>query len=179
MYIWRLAWLEQGLKVTEVMTQMGSVIGHRLCSAIQSAEPRDNWDGSHWASARAVPFARAWSEAEPSRLRGPPVAVSFANGKGSAYLRSWKFPGAFRQGSSLTTGERLHRLMPGVEVLETCRYSRPRYWLLTRAASNSSPFCQPMRCEKLAASQPSAKPKRAIAESPVKSISGRYSSLGW
>lgn len=54
-----------------------------------------------------------------------------------------------------------------------------RYSLLIRAASNSSPFCQPMRRGELAASQPRAKPKRAMAASPMKSISGWYSSLGW
>lgn len=40
------------------------------------------------------------------------------------------------------------------------------------AASNSSPLCQPINLGKLAASQPSAKPNRAIAESATKSISG-------
>lgn len=52
-------------------------------------------------------------------------------------------------------------------------------WLLMRAPSNSSPFCQPINLGRLAASHPRAKPKRAIAESPTKSISGWYSSLGW
>jgi hypothetical protein len=46
----------------------------------------------------AMPFAGAWSDGEPSRLRGPPVAVSFAKGKASACLRGGKFPGAFREG---------------------------------------------------------------------------------
>jgi hypothetical protein len=51
--------------------------------------------------------------------------------------------------------------------------------LFTRAASNSSPICQPTSFGRLAASHPSANPKRAIAASPVKSMSGWYSSLGW
>jgi hypothetical protein len=53
------------------------------------------------------------------------------------------------------------------------------YWLLARAASNSSPRCHPISLGRLAASQPKANPKRAMAELPTKSISGWYSSLGW
>src|ERR1700693_4529709 len=53
------------------------------------------------------------------------------------------------------------------------------YWLFARASSNSSPFCHPTSLGRLAASHPSANPNRAIAESPTKSISGWYSSLGW
>ncbi len=49
---------------------------------------------------------------------------------------------------------------------------RTFYWLFIPAASNSSPFCQPIRREELAASHPSANPKRAIAASPTKFISG-------
>jgi hypothetical protein len=48
-----------------------------------------------------------------------------------------------------------------------------------RAASNSSPGTQPASFGDTAALSPSAKPKRAMAASPVKSISGLYSSLGW
>jgi hypothetical protein len=54
-----------------------------------------------------------------------------------------------------------------------------RYWFFNRAASNSSPFFHSTRLGALAASHPKANPKRATAESPVKSISGWYSSLGW
>lgn len=58
-------------------------------------------------------------------------------------------------------------------------FTHPYFALLTLAASNSSPFCQPTSFGMDAASHPKAKPKRAMAASPVKSISGRYSSLGW
>jgi hypothetical protein len=54
-----------------------------------------------------------------------------------------------------------------------------RYWFRNRAASNSSPFFHSTRLGALAASHPRANPNRATAESPVKSISGWYSSLGW
>jgi len=54
-----------------------------------------------------------------------------------------------------------------------------RYWFFNRAASNSSPFFHSTRWGALAASHPRANPNRATAESPVKSISGWYSSLGW
>jgi hypothetical protein len=54
-----------------------------------------------------------------------------------------------------------------------------RYWFFNRAASNSSPFFHSTRLGALAASHPRANPNRATAESPVKSISGWYSSLGW
>jgi hypothetical protein len=54
-----------------------------------------------------------------------------------------------------------------------------RYWLFNRAASNSSPFFHSTRLGALAAAHPRANPNRATAESPVKSISGWYSSLGW
>lgn len=53
------------------------------------------------------------------------------------------------------------------------------YWFFNRAASNSSPFFHSTRLGALAASHPRANPNRATAESPVKSISGWYSSLGW
>jgi len=62
-------------------------------------------------------------------------------------------------------GEWAQSPLPSWAVLAYC-------WLLIRAASNSSPFSQPMSLGKLAASQPSANPKRAMAESPTKSISG-------
>ena len=65
------------------------------------------------------------------------------------------------------------------ECLSGCALSTDYCWLFARAASNSSPFCQPIRLGRLAASHPRANPNRAIAESPTKSISGRYSSLGW
>jgi hypothetical protein len=54
-------------------------------------------------------------------------------------------------------------------------YSEP----FNRAASNSSPFCQPTSCGCTAACHPSRNPNRAMVPSPVKSISGWYSSLGW
>src|SRR5579864_5851669 len=60
-----------------------------------------------------------------------------------------------------------------------CQRANAYCWLFIRAASNSSPFCHPISLVMLAASHPRAKPKRAMAESPVKSISGWYSSLGW
>src|SRR5579859_6870407 len=50
--------------------------------------------------------------------------------------------------------------------------------LFLRAASNSSPGCQPATPACEAALLPSAKPNRAIFASPLKSHSGRYSSLG-
>jgi len=47
------------------------------------------------------------------------------------------------------------------------------------AASNSSPGIHPASPGSHAAFDPSAKPNLAITASPVKSMSGLYSSLGW
>jgi len=51
--------------------------------------------------------------------------------------------------------------------------------VFSRAFSNSSPFRHSIIRGNPAASQPNAKPNRAMAASPTKSISGWYSSLGW
>jgi hypothetical protein len=51
--------------------------------------------------------------------------------------------------------------------------------LCFRAASNSSPGNQPASVGSHAAFDPSTNPNRAITASPVKSMSGLYSSLGW
>jgi len=67
----------------------------------------------------------------------------------------------------------------GVFNRESTAEFAARYWFFNRAASNSSPFFHSTRLGALAASHPRANPKRATAESPVKSISEWYSSLGW
>jgi len=51
--------------------------------------------------------------------------------------------------------------------------------LFFRAASNSSPCTQPARVGSHAAFDPSTKPNLAMTASPLKSMSGLYSSLGW
>ena len=50
------------------------------------------------SGALPCPSPALGQKGEPSRLRGPPVAVSFAKGKGSARPRGGKFPGAFWEG---------------------------------------------------------------------------------
>jgi hypothetical protein len=50
------------------------------------------------SGALPCPSPALGQKGEPSRLRGPPVAVSFAKEKVSACLRGGKFPGAFREG---------------------------------------------------------------------------------
>src|SRR6266481_6313099 len=55
----------------------------------------------------------------------------------------------------------------------------PYCMLFLRASSNSSPGTHPASVGDQAAFEPSTKPNLAITASPVKSISGWYSSLGW
>lgn len=56
------------------------------------------------APARARPFARAWSEGEPSRLRESASCCEFREGKGSAYLTAGSFPEPSGRGVHLLPG---------------------------------------------------------------------------
>jgi hypothetical protein len=83
-----------------------------------------------------------------------------------------------------TAGQTLNGLLGetrpgGIFNRESTAEFAARYWFFNRAASNSSPVFHSTRLGALAASHPRANPNRATAESPVKSISGWYSSLGW
>jgi hypothetical protein len=83
-----------------------------------------------------------------------------------------KTPGMWGYSSHFGTCRRLD--------VSTCRRPRSAHcWLCFRAASNSSPGIQPASVGCQAAFDPRTKPNLAMTASPVKSMSGLYSSLGW
>src|SRR5580704_1589119 len=100
-------------------------------------------------------------------------------GGGSFFL----FEAKRRQGTKLANSRDVHgnqRALVERDIDPSkLRVSKRLSAYFFRAASNSSPGCQPCRSGAVSANWPNRKPNRAMAASPVKSMSARYSSLVW
>lgn len=152
--------------------------------ACQAFRPGERWGFSASPAGSRSEVADLKTTSEASMGRGSPKVTSVMRAKGGE-SGDWNRAGVRDQGLGSRDAGWGDHVESGAAVvaslhsqgLPLCASSY--FSVFSLADSNSSPFCQPINFGRLAASQPRANPNRAMAESPTKSMSGRYSSLGW